>query len=72
MSTARQMRGYFEYLDELRASGETNMFGAAPDLAREFNIGIREARDICLLWRDTFSTASVADRVRASQPPSKH
>ena len=28
---------YFEYLDELRESGETNMFGARPYLQREFS-----------------------------------
>ena len=27
---------YFEYLDELRESGVTNMFGARPYLMREF------------------------------------
>lgn len=29
---------YFEYLDELRESGVTNMFGAAPYLVSEFGI----------------------------------
>ena len=35
----------FTYLDELRDSGVTNMFGAAPYLQREFDLEKREARD---------------------------
>lgn len=30
------MEKYFEYLDRLRQSGETNMFGAVPYLQKEF------------------------------------
>lgn len=29
---------HLEYLDELRESGETNIFGARPYLMREFNL----------------------------------
>ena len=41
---------YFEYLDELRLSGETNMFGAGEYLQREFGLDRREARDILMTW----------------------
>lgn len=44
----------FDYLDELRDSGEVNMFGAAPYLANTFNIDNREARQILLLWMASF------------------
>ena len=37
---------YFEYLDDLRESGVTNMFGSAPYLAEEFGLCIRHARTI--------------------------
>ena len=37
---------YFTYLDELRGSGETNMFGAPAYLVEEFGIDKREAMDI--------------------------
>lgn len=30
------MEKYFEYLEQLRESGEVNMFGAVPYLQREF------------------------------------
>lgn len=44
------MNEYFEYLEELRKSGETNMFGAAPYLQQEFGLDRREARAILMEW----------------------
>ena len=44
------MQQYYDYLDALRLSGVTNMFGAAPYLQREFGLSSREARDILLQW----------------------
>lgn len=41
---------YFEYLDELRLSGETNMFGAGAYLEQEFGLDRREARDVLMTW----------------------
>lgn len=43
----------FEYLDDLRDSGRTNMFGAAPYLASKFEIKIQEARKILTLWMES-------------------
>ena len=40
----------FEYLDELRDSGEVNMFGAAPYVASNFFISKREARQVLAEW----------------------
>ena len=37
---------HLEFLDELRLSGQTNMFGAAPYLVEEFLIDRKEAREI--------------------------
>ena len=45
---------HLEYLDELRESGVTNMFGAAPYLAEEFGIDIRVARQVLSYWMKTF------------------
>jgi hypothetical protein len=45
---------YYSYLDDLRDSGVTNMFGAAPYLEREFGLDRREARDILRQWMDSF------------------
>jgi len=44
----------FEYLDRLRESGETNMWGAGTYLHSEFGMGRKEARAIVGLWMDTF------------------
>ena len=41
---------YHIYLDELRDSGVTNMFGAVPYLQEEFGLDKKEARDILLTW----------------------
>jgi hypothetical protein len=40
----------FEYLDDLRESGATNMFGAGPYLESLFGYDRRKAKDILLLW----------------------
>ena len=46
---------YLEYLDELRDSGDTNMFGARPYLMDEFwNLTKQEAAAILTYWMGTF------------------
>ena len=44
---------YHIYLDELRDSGVTNMFGAAPYLQEEFGLEKKEAKEILLEWIKT-------------------
>ena len=48
------MKEYLDYLVELRDSGETNMWGAAPYLEREFGLTRREAKDILIKWIESF------------------
>jgi hypothetical protein len=44
-----------EFLDELRESGATNMFGAAPYLQHAFpELDKHKARDVLLYWMRTF------------------
>ena len=45
----------YDYLEELRQSGVTNMFGAVPYLTKEFPISEREAREILSDWMDGHS-----------------
>ena len=45
---------HFDYLDELRESGVTNMFGAGPYLAKEFGLEEGEARRIVSAWMNQF------------------
>jgi len=48
---------HLDFLDALRESGVTNMFGAAPYLVDEFpELDIRQARKILMYWMDTFSS----------------
>lgn len=56
------LTGYFEFLDELRESGVTNMFGAAPYLVDHFTgMSITEARTVLAAWSATFSPALPAE-----------
>ncbi len=47
--------GYFQYLDDLRESGVTNMFGAGAWLRSDFGLGRREAGAVLSDWMKTFS-----------------
>ena len=44
-----------EFLDKLRESGVTNMFGAVPYIMEEFSLERKEARNILTNWINTFS-----------------
>jgi hypothetical protein len=47
---------HLEYLDDLRESGETNMFGARPYLMREFpELDKDQAGKVLSYWMATFS-----------------
>ena len=43
-----------EFLDNLRESGVTNMFGAGPYLQREFAMSKGDARDAVQTWMEEF------------------
>lgn len=46
---------YFDYLEKLRESGVTNMFGAVPYLMNEFpELSRVEAQQILIAWFDSF------------------
>ena len=49
------MSKYFEYLEDLRDSGEVNMFLATPYLEFEFGLDRKEAKRILLAWIKSFS-----------------
>jgi hypothetical protein len=46
---------YYDFLDDLRESGETNMLGAAPYLIANWGMGRGEAREILSGWIKEFS-----------------
>lgn len=46
---------HLTYLDTLRESGVTNMFGAAPYIMSEFpDVSRKQALEILQYWMDTF------------------
>ena len=45
----------FRFLNQLRASGSTNMFGASPVLAEVFGISSKEARVVLSHWMEWVS-----------------
>lgn len=58
---------YLVYLDSLRKSGVTNMFGAAPYLAEEYGLELSFARQVLSYWMKTFGdrhqpTTGAADK----------
>ena len=42
------------YLDELRESGETNMYGAGLYLVKEFGVSKKESHTILAYWMKSF------------------
>ena len=63
------MRRYFVFLDELRESGETNMF-VAPSYVRScFGVTKEEATAATAAWMKTFGdgTRTVAERVALAE-----
>lgn len=44
----------FKYLDNLRESGETNMWGAEARIAITFGLTKPEARTVLIEWMNTF------------------
>ncbi len=46
----------FDYLDDLRDSGLTNMFGAGPYVQREFGLDKQTARAYLGEWMRTFAS----------------
>jgi len=43
------------FLDELRESGVTNMFGAVPYIVEEFGFSRQEAQKFLVNWMQTFA-----------------
>jgi len=56
MSVSVEMKEeVFEFLDDLRISGEVNMFGSGPFVSEAFGLSKHEARSLVLEWMETFS-----------------
>jgi hypothetical protein len=63
--TAEELTKAFEFLDELRESGITNMWGAGEYVERRFSWEDPKATKALLLWMKTFTGQKpVAERVQ--------
>ena len=52
---AKTTNVYWIYLEQLRRSGVTNMYGASPYLAEAFGLSRNEARDILADWMRNYN-----------------
>ena len=50
----KEWTAYYEYLEFLRQSGATNMFGAAPYLQDHYGLEKREAEGILISWMKNY------------------
>jgi hypothetical protein len=53
-SNGTEHEDVYQYLDDLRDSGVTNMFGADPYVQREFDLERKEARSLVTAWMQSF------------------
>lgn len=54
-NATEQEQEVFNYLNELRESGDTNMFGASPYIINEFELPSNEAKRLLSLWMSNFN-----------------
>ncbi len=45
---------HYQYLERLRRSGDTNMYGATPYLMRQFGLTYKEAGEILAEWMENY------------------
>jgi len=61
--TTDQEQEVLEYLNILRDSGATNMFGATPFIKDEFSLDNKESKRLMLLWVKNFNDEGKYDEV---------
>lgn len=65
--TEKKLAQYFDYLDELREEGVTNMFGATPYLMRDCGLSKDKASEVLSLWMCSYDNdKTTAERARAA------
>ena len=52
----------FDFLDNVRVRGFTNMFGASPVLGEAFDLEPRKARKVLITWMNTYSDTKTIDQ----------
>lgn len=61
--TTQQEKEVFTYLNDLRETGVTNMFGAVPYIMDTFPVEKGEARKLLSLWMMNFNEEADYDEV---------
>jgi hypothetical protein len=61
--TTKQEQEVLEYLNMLRDSGVTNMFGATPYIEAEYGLDKKESRRLLSLWMKNFNDEGKYDEV---------
>ena len=62
--TTDQEQEVLEFLNILRDSGATNMFGAVPYIKDEFNLDSKEAKSLLSLWMANFNDEGEYNEVK--------
>jgi hypothetical protein len=62
--TTDQEREVLEFLNILRDSGATNMFGATPYIEEEFDLDSKESKSLLTLWMANFNDEGKYDEVK--------
>jgi hypothetical protein len=61
--TTEQEQEVLEFLNMLRITGVTNMFGATPYIEDEFSLDKKESRRLLSLWMKNFNDEGKYDEV---------
>ncbi len=69
LPSLKMLTEHFEFLDKLRKSGATNMFGAGPWLERAFGMRERAGSPIVSAWMKTFSHEPAEVRAQKARNP---
>ena len=62
--TTDQEQEVLEFLNILRDSGDTNMFGATPYIKDEFDLDSKESKRLLMLWMANFNDKGKYDEVK--------
>ena len=62
--TTNQEQEVLTYLNMLRDSGATNMFGATPYIEEEFDLNSKEAKRLLMLWMANFNDEGEYNEVK--------
>ena len=62
--TTEQEKEVLEFLNMLRITGVTNMFGATPYIKDEFDLDSKESKRLLMLWMENFNDKGKYDEVK--------